>query len=145
MVTFGHWYAHNTILLFSVPHIFSLTGPKCGVRHHRTWHDDVIEWKHFPRYWPFVRGIDRSPVNSPYKGQWRGALMFSLICVWIHRLSKQSWGWWFETLSRPLWRHSNDHVVWTCSLWHILRLHCICWRLGSPLLTWFNFNPSIDK
>ena len=24
------------------------------------------------------------------------------------RLSKQSWGWWFETLSRPLWRHRND-------------------------------------
>ena len=23
------------------------------------------------------------------------------------RLSKQSWGWWFETLSRPLWRHCN--------------------------------------
>ena len=23
------------------------------------------------------------------------------------RLSKQSWGWWFETLSRPLWRHFN--------------------------------------
>ena len=42
-------------------------------------HDDVIKWKHFPRYWPFVRGIHRSPVNSPHKGQWRGALMFSLI------------------------------------------------------------------
>ena len=26
------------------------------------------------------------------------------------RLSKQSWGWWFETLSRPFWRHSNDCV-----------------------------------
>ena len=25
-------------------------------------HDDVIKWKHFPRYWPFVRGIHRSPV-----------------------------------------------------------------------------------
>ena len=24
------------------------------------------------------------------------------------RLSKQSWGWWFETQSRPLWRHRND-------------------------------------
>ena len=24
------------------------------------------------------------------------------------RLSKQSWGWWFETPSRPLWRHSNE-------------------------------------
>ena len=47
-------------------------------------HDDVIKWKHFPRYWPFVRGIHRSPVNSPPKGQWRGALMFSLICVWIN-------------------------------------------------------------
>ena len=22
-------------------------------------HDDVIKWKHFPRYWPFVRGIHR--------------------------------------------------------------------------------------
>ena len=47
-------------------------------------HDDVIKWKHFPRYWPFLRGIHRSPVNSPHKGQWRGALMFSLICVWIN-------------------------------------------------------------
>ena len=47
-------------------------------------HDDVIKWKHFPRYWPFVRGIYRSPVNSPHKGQWRGALIFSLICVWIN-------------------------------------------------------------
>ena len=47
-------------------------------------HDDVIKWKHFPRNWPFVWGIHRSPVNSPHKGQWRGALMFSLICTWIH-------------------------------------------------------------
>ena len=47
-------------------------------------HDDVIKWKHFPRNWPFVRGIHRSPVNSPHKGQWRGALMFPLICVWIN-------------------------------------------------------------
>ena len=45
---------------------------------------DVIKCKHFPRYWPFVRGIHRSPVNSPHKGHWRGALMFSLICVWIN-------------------------------------------------------------
>ena len=48
------------------------------------YHDDAIKWKHFLRYWPFVRGIHRSPVNSSHKGQWRGALMFSLICVWIN-------------------------------------------------------------
>ena len=38
----------------------------------------------FPRYWPFVRGIHRPPVNSPHKGQWRGALMLSLICAWMN-------------------------------------------------------------
>ena len=48
----------------------------CNLRH-----DDVIRWKHFPRYWPFVRGIHRSPVNPPHKGQWRGVVMFSLICA----------------------------------------------------------------
>ena len=46
--------------------------------------DDVIKWKHFPRYWPLVRGILRSPVNSPHKGQWRRALMFTLICARIN-------------------------------------------------------------
>ena len=49
-----------------------------------SFHDDVIIWKHLPRNWPFVQGIHRSPVNSPHKGQWRGALMFSLICAWIN-------------------------------------------------------------
>ena len=44
-------------------------------------HDDVIKCKHFPRYWPFVRGIHRSSIQ---KGQWRGALVFTLICVWIN-------------------------------------------------------------
>ena len=47
-------------------------------------HDDIIKWNYFPRYWTFVRGIHRSPVNSPHKGQWRGALMFYLICGWIN-------------------------------------------------------------
>ena len=76
---------------------------------HFTW--DVIKWKHFPRYCPFVRGIHRSPVNSPHKGPWRGALMFSLICVLNKRLSKQSWGWWFETPTRSLWRHCNVRCI----------------------------------
>ena len=39
-------------------------------------HDDVIKWKHIPHYWSFVWGIYMSPVNSPHKGQWRGALIF---------------------------------------------------------------------
>ena len=46
-----------------------------------------------------------SPVNSPHKGQRRGALIFFLICA----LSKQWWGWWFETPSCPLWRLCNGN------------------------------------
>ena len=49
-----------------------------------SWHDDIIKFKHFPRYWPFVWGIHRSQVNSPHKGQWRIALIFSFICAWIN-------------------------------------------------------------
>ena len=40
-------------------------------------HDDVIKRKHFPRHWPFVGGNSPVTVNSPHKGQWRGALMSS--------------------------------------------------------------------
>ena len=41
------------------------------------------------------------------------------------RLSKQWWSWWFETLSRPLWRHYNEHCISTyisdilSNQWHI--------------------------
>ena len=79
-------------------------------------YDDVIKWKHFPRYWPFVRGIHRSPVDSPHKGQWRGALMFSLNCALNKRLSKQLWGWWFDTPSRSLCRHFNELFLPTNAL-----------------------------
>ena len=51
---------------------------------HCSHHDEVIKWKHFPCYWPFVRGIHWWPVNSPHKGQWCRALMFSLISAWIN-------------------------------------------------------------
>ena len=76
-------------------------------------HADVIKWKHFPRYWPFVRGIHRSPLNSPHKGQWRGALMFSLICAWMNGWINNREGRWFETPSRPLWRHCNGNNNYT--------------------------------
>ena len=40
--------------------------------------EDVIKWKDFPRYWSFVRGIHRSPMDSPHKDLWWGALIFYL-------------------------------------------------------------------
>ena len=64
----------------------SMTKQCMFCRIYLTLHIDVIKWKHFPRHRPFVRGIHRSRVDSPHRGQWRGALMFSLIRAW-----KSSW------------------------------------------------------
>ena len=95
--------------------------------------DDVIKWKHFSRYWYFVRG--------PHKGQWRGTLMFSLICAWTNGWVKKSRGRWFETPSHLLWRHCND----ICQLFLLqdlanltaMRFHytvSLClWNLAMPL------------
>ena len=51
-----------------------------------------------------------SPVPGEFPAQWPVTRSFCAFCdVRLNkRLSKQSWGWWFETLSRPLWRHRND-------------------------------------
>ena len=80
------------------------------------YHDDVIKWKHFPRNWPFVREIHRSPVNFPHKGQWRQWRLNK-------RLSKQPWGWWFETPAWSLWRHRNDNGYCYCCYGY-----CFCYR-----------------
>ena len=63
--------------------------PSYCLNHFRLIHDEVIKWKHFPHYWPFVQGIHESPVNSPHKVQCCGALMFSLISAstkgWVNK------------------------------------------------------------
>ena len=75
-----------------------------GERNSQYEHDDVIKWNYFPRYWPFVREIHWSPVNSPHKGQWRGALMSSLICSWIN-------GWVNNGDAGDLRRHRTHYDV----------------------------------
>ena len=88
----------DMILLSIISHFIHLhNGIHQSPQNDFTVHDDKL----FPRYWPFVRGIHRSPVNPPHQGQWRGALMFLLI------LSKQSRRRRFETSSCSLWRHCD--------------------------------------
>ena len=67
--------------LIDLSRIFHALTKSCKHPHHRWWRHQM---ETFPRYWPFVRGIHRSPVNSPHKGQWRGAFMFTLICACIN-------------------------------------------------------------
>ena len=83
--------------------------------------DVVIKWKYHTRYCPFVRGIHRSPVNSPYKGQWHGALMFSLICAWGNGLVN----------NRSLWRHCNvEFPNYNKNHWKIYENDLTHWPLG---------------
>ena len=96
----------------------------------------------FHVYWPFARGIHRSPVDSPHKGQWSGALMVYFICTWTN-------GWANNQDAADLRYHhthfdvtvmyiatyshthtyiyiytTNMHMVWLCLvvlwLWHYL-------------------------
>ena len=48
----------------------------------------------------FIRNEGQVYILYHCKAQWRGALMFSLICAWTN-------GWWFETPSRSLLRYCN--------------------------------------
>ena len=88
-------------------------------------HDDVIKWKHFPRYWPFVRGIHRSPVNPPHKGRWRGTSMSSLICVWTN-------GWVNKREAGDLRRHCAHYDATVMSF---IFLNCIQAYIRHEYLT----------
>ena len=82
--------------------IFRVTGPLCG---------EFTGPGEFPTQRPVTRSFD---------------VFFDLRMN--KRLSKQPWGWWFETPSWSLWRHSNawyefHSVTGHCSL---PRIHCDC-------------------
>ena len=102
----------------SVPCEFPLVQWNLHLHHLRYFNKHVISnagtcWRHQMeknlRNWPFVRGIHRWPVNSPHKGQWRGALMFSLICTWTS-------GWVNHRDTGNLRRHRAQYDV-TILIW----------------------------
>ena len=79
--------------------IFRVTGPLCG---------EFTGPVEFPTQRPVTRSFDvffDLRLNKP--------------------LSKQSWGWWFETLSRSLWRHRNVKLPVSWCLTSVPRLFVI--------------------
>ena len=76
------------------------------------YHDDVIKWRYFPRYWSFVLGIHR-PGEFPQQRPVPRSFDVFFDLRLNKPLSKQSWGWWFETSSCSLWSHCN---VWQISI-----------------------------
>ena len=91
-----------------------------------------------------VRGIHRSPVNSPHKGQWREDLVFSLICAWTN-------GWVNNRVAGDLRRHRAHYdvtVMWRQNVithvqqsssnpWPLVRLEAvISWLLQPRAPEW---------
>ena len=97
-------------------------------------------WRHqmetFSALLAICAGIHRSPVNSPHKGQWWWALVFSLICAWIN-------GWVNKREAGDLRRHCAHYdviLMWCmwymqystagmttshCQVIHIAHNHCL--------------------
>ena len=77
----------------------------------RTW------WRHqmesFSAWLAICAG--NSPVHGEFPAQRPVTRSFDVVfdLRLNKRLSQQSWGWWFETLSRPLWRHCFV-MAWHC-------------------------------
>ena len=104
-----HWYLvwPSFMMTSSNGNIFRVTGPYCG---------EFTGPGEFPAQRPVTRSFD---------------VFFDLHLN--KRLSKQSWGWWFETLSRPLWRHRNES---THTSWHALH--------QGPHPSWANCRPRLE-
>ena len=90
------------------------------------------KWKQLPRYWPFVRGIRGSPGNSHHKGQWCGALIFSMTSAWIN-------GWVNNREAGDLRRHRAHYdVIVMITRYDIILLYHAVFRpfVGSEKGAW---------
>ena len=99
----------------------------------KTSHDDVIKWKLFPRYWPFVWGIHRSPVNVPHKGPITQSFHVVFDLRLNKRLSKQLRRRCFGMPYRLLWRQCNERYrLW----WHVSKCIVPHTKWWNPLTTY---------
>ena len=76
--------------------------------------------------------VGNSPVSGEFPAQRPVTRSFDVMfdLRMNQQLGKQSWGWWFETLPRPLWRHCNINpshpgIITVMPQW-------TKWRLKSP-------------
>ena len=94
-------------------------------------HDDSSNRNIFRVTGHLCGGIHWSPVNSPHKGRWHGAVMFTLICARIN-------GWVNNCEAGDLRRHHGhyDVIVMVCT--HVQRIEN--WYMGT--LCWGNVSCS---
>ena len=83
-----------------------------------------------------MRGIHRSPVNSPHKGQWSGTLLFSFISAWIN-------GWANNREAGDLRRHCAYYDVIVMSLpVRLTDQYCACFLLKTICMFYHSLRTS---
>ena len=100
-------------------------------------------WRHkietFSALLAICAGNSGSPVNSPHKGQWRGALMFSVICAWIN-------GWINNCEAGDLRRLCTHYdVIVMCSESYGCNGACWLLRYDSSCIYFPNRRPRRDQ
>ena len=93
-------------------------------------------WRHqmetFSALLTLCVGNSPVPVNSPHKGQWRGVLVFSFICVWIN-------DWVNNREAGDLRRHRGHYDVIVMEIWQASRQHN-CWGISNIKRIWTFLN-----
>ena len=108
-------FPFDDVILHGCLHVIMHIVAKCDIRSNTIWivfKDRSLWWRHqmetFSTLLPICAG--NSPIHGEFLAQRPVTRSFDVYFD-MHpnkRLSKQSWGWWFETPSCALWRHCND-------------------------------------
>ena len=93
-----------------------------GVDSSSIWHRAIAWWRHQMETFSALLALcaGNSPVTGEFPSQRPVTQSFDVFfdLRLNKRLSKQSWGWWFETPSRSLWRHCNEmNECWLMVIW----------------------------
>ena len=110
-------------------------------------HDDVIKWKHF-RVTGHLRGNSPVPGEFLSQSQWHGALMFSLICVWINDWVNNR-----EACDLRRYRAHYDVIVMSCvtkvhvpdNEWHFSLPSSVLPRESTDYGKWCPNSSSLSK
>ena len=117
-----NFWCLKTMMTSSNGNIFRVTGPLCG---------EFTGPGEFPAQMPVTRSFD---------------VFFDLRLN--KRLSKQPWGWWFETPAWSLWRQRNAYKTRLYHPWHIFNWGGRHYHTGRHIayeifmmIFWFKFSP----
>ena len=139
----SHLFEGSTPLLWKVHSSVEMTKPKLKQMFSYApvqltkLHDDVIKWKKFPRYWPFVRWIHWSLVNSLPKasviGQWEMLSISIMPSPSVMGLSLPPQPWQFTCSMWLQWFPLPVEMI----QWHWLKYVTLCHLLTLKWLGHF--------